>query len=997
MPDPIVSIASSSALEGDYITFLVSLSEPATDAVTVGYQTISGSAERSTDFYGSTNSLQGTVTFAPGEFSKTIRLRVASDTPDERDESFFVRLINPDGASFGTNLHNASAIGWALDNDGVGLNRAMAVSGPVVSEGAGGTAIFTVSLSEAFDTDRSFSFQTHDGSAKAGSDYIARSGTVTFLAGQTEATVEIDLRNDNVAEGVETFSLSVAGAHEVDGATGIAQIMDDDTSLPVLSLEGAASIEGNYLIYTVHLSEPATDAVTVEYNTLSGTAFRGSDIYNSTNGVSGTVTLAPGETTKTITLRAASDSLDELDESLFLQLSNPDGATFGTNIHTPTAIGWALDNDGVGNNRAIEVSDIVVNEAAGGKATFTVSLSQAFDVDRNFAFSTFDGSAKAGTDYVAQSGTVTFRAGQTEAVVEVDLRNDAAGEAAESFGLAVTGAHGVAGATGTARIFDDDTAQPTISIEGAGMLEGGYLVYTLRLSEPAVDAVSVSYTTLAGSATVSADVYGSTNSLQGTVTFAPGESTQSIVLRAASDSGDELDENFVVQLYNPTGASFGGANRSLFSNGWVLDNDGPGLNRTVAVSGSEVREGPGGRVAVFAVELSSPAETDITLRYATVEGTAKAGKDYASRSGNLTFEAGQTRAEIVVPIKNDLLLEGNERFSLRVIPPFPGELSSSAVTAIGSATIIDGTIRGTDGANRLNGTDLADRIEGFGGNDIINGRDGADILVGGSGNDKIYGRDGNDRLVGSGGRDLLDGGAGRDVMSGGNGNDRYIVDSRDVISESRTGGVDTVDARHSMTLGANLENLRLLGSANLRGTGNNLDNELTGNSGRNVLNGGSGHDELVGQGGHDRLVGGGGNDLLLGGSGNDTMLGGAGRDMLRGDAGQDLLYGGADGAQRDVFVFRSEAHSATGSGRDRIFDFRSGVDDIDLRAIDANEDRRGNQVFDFNGRQADDYSVWFVKSGANVIVRGDNDGDARADFEILVAGVSRLTADDFLL
>lgn len=979
MPDPILTIAPASAIENSTMTFLVTLSEPATDAATFDYQVYSGTAERNVDVASSTNGLSGRITFAPGQLSQTITLRASYDTVDEVDENFVVQLFNPQGLSFGTNIHSLSVVGWVLDNDGVGLDRAMAVTAPVVTEGPGGTAIFTISLSEPFDEDRSFSFQTFDGTAKAGSDYTARSGTVTFLAGQTSATVEVNLRNDNIAEGTETFGLSVGTGHNVTGSTAIATVLDDDSRLPVLSVEGDRATENQIMVYTLRLSQPASDAVTVQYNVIAGSAERGVDVNSSTNPLLGSVTFARGETVKTIVLRANYDTADELDESVQLQLFDPVGARFSTNQHSATATGWVLDNDGPGNNRAIEVSDVVVREAAGGKAAFTISLSRAFDETRSFSFSTQDGSAKAGADYVARTGSVTFRAGQTEAVVEVDLRNDSVAEAGERFTLAINGAHGVAGATGTALIVDDDARQPVITVDGAASVENGQIVHTVRLSKPASDAVTVAYTTVGGSATLASDVNSSTSPLNGTVVFAPGQTTRHIILRSNYDTADELDESYFIRLHDPAGATFGGNNRSIVATGWVLDDDGPGLNRTVAVSGAEVREAPGGAVAVFGVEISTPAATDITLRYQTVDGTARAGSDYAARSGNITIKAGQTRAEITVPVTYDIALEANESFSLRVIPPFPGTLSSSATTAIGTATIIDGTIRGTDGANRLTGTESADRIEGFGGNDVLNGLGGNDILVGGAG------------------RDTLNGGTGRDTLIGGGGNDLYIVDAQDEIREASNGGIDTVQARHSMTLGANLENLVLLGTANLSGTGNALANAVTGNAGRNVLSGLGGNDTLSGLAGNDRLLGGDGDDVLRGGAGNDTLLGGAGRDALQGDAGTDLLYGGADGAARDVFVFRSIADSAVGAGRDRVYDFRSGVDDIDLRGIDANTSLRGDQAFSFTGQRSGDNAVWFTRQGANVIVSGDVDGDGRADFEILVSGIARLTEGDFLL
>src|SRR5205823_947919 len=107
----------------------------------------------------------------------------------------------------------------------------------------------------------------------------------------------------------------------------------------------------------------------------------------------------------------------------------------------------------------------------------------------------------------------------------------------------------------------------------------------------------------------------------------------------------------------------------------------------------------------------------------------------------------------------------------------------------------------------------------------------------------------------------------------------YVDQTGDVTTELAGQGTDRVLASATVTLGANVENLLLLGGADLGGTGNALDNTLEGNLGNNTLDGGAGNDTLLGGDGNDHLIGGAGNDTLDGGTGDDSMTGGAGNDI----------------------------------------------------------------------------------------------------------------------
>ena len=176
-------------------------------------------------------------------------------------------------------------------------------------------------------------------------------------------------------------------------------------------------------------------------------------------------------------------------------------------------------------------------------------------------------------------------------------------------------------------------------------------------------------------------------------------------------------------------------------------------------------------------------------------------------------------------------------------------------------------------------------------------------------------------------------------------------------------------------------------------TGDSGRDALYGRAGADLLIGGAGRDLLDGGAGNDRLRGGVGNDALRGGGGNDRLAGGGGGDRLDGGTGKDVLTGGA-GA--DTFLFRSFKDSTPGRNRDVVTDFTRG-DRIDLSALDADSGRRGDQDFDFGGTGAGAHSVWYVKQKGSVLLRADHDGDARADFEVELAGITRLTEGDFIL
>jgi hypothetical protein len=456
-----IRINDASVVEGDTgsknVTFTISWTgAKGGGATTVHYATADGTATAGSDYTATT----GLASLSMGGCRcATVNVPVLGDTMTEGTETFAMNLSAPTGAT----IADAQGIGTIYDNEGP---PSYVVSDATGAE-ASGTLAFSVLLTNANGSSVSVDYATADGTAIAGSDYTSKSGTLTFTPGQTTKTVSVSITDDALAEDDETFTLNLSnatGGLAVADPQALGTIQNDDAD-PAVSVASGSIVEGDTgtttLSLSVTLSGPSGREVDVDYATSDGAATAGSDYA----AASGTLVFSAGETSKQIEVTVSGDFVDEGDETITVTLTAPFNADLGTDVATGT-----ITNDDGGPK--LFLADATVAEENGGTTalSFGVTMTPAALTDVSVDYATGDGTASAGSDYVAESGTLTIPAGQTSAAITVDVNGDTAVEPNET--LVVTLSNPVlakivppTSATGT--IVNDDLIATALTLKVA--------------------------------------------------------------------------------------------------------------------------------------------------------------------------------------------------------------------------------------------------------------------------------------------------------------------------------------------------------------------------------------------------------------------------------------------------------------------------------------------------------------------------------------------------
>ena len=567
----------------------------------------------------------------------------------------------------GFHVQIANVIRTVRDNDAPTVSI-----GDAASVVEGGTLSFPVTLDHASYRNVMLDYEL---AGTAGADDYAPSGggTLTIPAGETRVYLELRTIVDGFTEGDEDVVVTIANVRPAGGAilgksTATGTIADNDDP-PAVTVADATAPEDADLVFEVTLSPASSWEVSVEYEFAPGTATENADYGGA---LSGSVTFAPGQTSREVVLDLEDDVVDEDDETVTLTLSGVRGAT----LTNGAATGTIVDND--------DPPVLGIADAAGPEGTrlvFAATLSAPSSRNIEFGYEVTPGTATAHDDYAVEGdGTAMIPAGETEVEIPVSAVDDDLYEPDETFEVAISEPLPAGGATigravATGTITDGD-GLPTVTVADATGPEGASLAFEVTLSPASSREVSLRYEVTEGTATENDDYRGA---LSGPLTFAPGETSKEVALELVDDAVAEEDETVTLALSDVQGGTLADG----VATGTITDDDGP---PAVAVGDATAPEDAS---LVFAVTLSPASSGEVTVQYAITPGTAQAA-DYAGpTSGTVTFSPGETAEEVVLDLVDDEIAEEDETVTLTLSGVQGGTLAGSVAT---------GTITDNDGA-----------------------------------------------------------------------------------------------------------------------------------------------------------------------------------------------------------------------------------------------------------------------------------------------------------
>jgi hypothetical protein len=668
--------------------------------VVVEFVTIGGTALEGRD-YSATNS---SVTFSATDVSKTVLVPILENSLVDGARSFTFQLtgISPAGGVIGAPASATVTIG---DNDQGGTVQFSAAAYTVTEPASGDTsAVITVARTLGTAGGVLVDFATADGTARAGHNYVATSGTLTFDSTNTSKTFTIPILGDALVEGDNTVLLSLGNVRSSTGFSGAGTPVLGAIKNAVLTIKDAQkglqfgasnySVSESSATATINVvrTGPLTDTATVRYSTSDGTAAMGVNYVPA----SGTLTFGPNISSQSFTVKILPDKVVSTPKTVLLLLSNANSSVaplvgLGPRSSAVLTIG---DTD-AGGTIKLSASTYSVGEGA-GSALVTVMRSGGAAGSVTVDYATCDAStspapvpACTGTadaeDYEPRTGTLTFGPGETTRTIQVPIRTDNTVEGNEAFEIRLSNAGG--GATlGTPNravvtITDDDqggAVQFSASFYTVNEPVSGNSSATITLTRSgAADAASVLFLTGVGTAVPSVNYV----PVASTLVFDANEMSKAVPITILADGAATGNLTVPITLSSPgNGATLGTTKNAVLT---IVD-----ANRSVRFSAPSYTVNEGGTATITVLRGGSTTGT-ITVRYATADGSAVAGQDYVTKSSTLTFGAGVMSQTFTVTTLKRAGDTPDRSLTLTLDTPNPGTVGLPLATATLTITDVD--------------------------------------------------------------------------------------------------------------------------------------------------------------------------------------------------------------------------------------------------------------------------------------------------------------------
>ncbi len=506
-------------------------------------------------------------------------------------EKFFVDLISSTGpVTIGADSRGTGTI---VDDDNP---VSASINDVAVTEGSAPStvdAIFTVTLSGPAPAPIQIRYSTVNGSAGSPLDYTGVSNALLNIAqGASSGQFSIVVKGDGLPEGAgtplaENFFvdlISTVGPVTISAdSRGTGTIVDDDNPVTA-SINDVSVTEGHTgtvnATFTVALSGPAPAPLQIRYSTVNGSAGSPGDYQGVFNAQ---LNIAQGASSGTFSIIVNGDALPEgtgtpAAENFFVDLISSTGPVTITSDSRGT--GTIVDDD---SPVTASINDVQVAEGNSGtvNATFTVTLSGGAPAPVTIQYTTSNGSATAPSDYTAvTNGVLNIAQGGTGGTFSIVVNGDTAAENTENFFVVITASGATLGDnSGVGTIVDDDTPPPSgggggggstqlpfLSVDDVAVAETQGATFTITLIGASSKTVTVGYTTSNGTAAASFDY----ESRSGTLSFAPGQQSQTLTVPVINDTSGEDNETFSVSLTSPVNATI----LKSLGTATILANDG---------------------------------------------------------------------------------------------------------------------------------------------------------------------------------------------------------------------------------------------------------------------------------------------------------------------------------------------------------------------------------------------------------------------------------------